>query len=71
MVRTGLWRDLCLPQAHLGPPSLHSSLGWVLRLVLAKNGGGGRIVYFDNIRAFSPTSSCYFESPGEQGLWLN
>lgn len=38
--------------------------------VLAKSGGGGRIGYF-NIRAFSPTGCCYFESPGEQGLWLN
>lgn len=50
-----------LPQAHLGPPSPPSSLGWVLRLAPAQSGGRGRTVYFDNIRAFSPTGSCYFE----------
>lgn len=52
---------VCLPQAHLGPPSPASSLGWVPGLAPAQSGGRGRIVYFDNIRAFSPTGSCYFE----------
>lgn len=73
MRRLAGWREqgsagsLGLPQASSVPP---------LPQLLGPEVGAGKVgeegeVYFDNIRAYSPTGSCYFESPGEQGLWLN
>lgn len=65
--REALAKSLCLTQAYLSPLSPGSPLGWVLRLVQAKSGGGGGIIYFDTIRAFSPSAAAIFGSPGEQG----
>lgn len=60
--------SLGLPQAHLGPLSPGSSLVWVLRLVQAKSGGGGRIIYFDTIRAFPPTAAAILGAPESRGM---
>ena len=60
--------SLGLPQALLSPSCPGSSLGWVLKLVQAKNRGGWRTVYFDTIRAFSPIAAAILGASESRGM---